>query len=94
MPQAGAASSHSLGISGLRHMGHLLGNKRGGVIAVIKPTACSSCLPLPIELYGTKEDVSGGVLQEFESYGIDDNACGGLPESHDPGVLSPRLWGV
>jgi hypothetical protein len=94
MPQAGAAASHSPGNFGLRSMGHPLGNERGGVIAVIKPTACSSCLPLPSELYGTKEDLSGGVLQEFESYRIDDNACWGLPESHDPGVLGPRLWSV
>lgn len=57
----------------------------------MKPTVCPWCLPLPSELHRPEEDLGGGVLQEPESYRITDYACGGLPESHDPGVLIPRL---
>lgn len=91
MPQAGAAFSYSPGISGLRNP---LVNNREGMVAVIKPTVCASCLPLPSELRRPKEDLRSRVLQELESFRINDNAGGGLPESHDPGVLIPRLWVV
>lgn len=94
MPQAGVAFSHSPGISGLRSLGQPLGDKRGGVIAVIKPGVYSSCLPLPSELYRPKQDLSSGVLQELESFWINDHACGRLPESHNPGMLIARLWVV
>lgn len=57
--------------------------------AIIKPSVCSwHLLPLS-ELCRSTEDLSLGVLQELESIGNNDNACGGFPESLDTGVLIP-----
>lgn len=89
MPQAGAAFPHSPSISGSKRVAHPLGAEGRGVVAVIKASACSWHLLLLSELHRTTEDLNCGVLQELESSGINDNACGGLSESHDTGVLIP-----
>lgn len=90
MSQAGAAFPHSASISGSKRVAHPLGAEgRRGVVAVIKASARSWHLLLLSELHRSTEDLNCGVLQELESSRINDNACGGLSESHDAGVLVP-----
>lgn len=89
MPQARAAFPHSPSISGSKRVAHSLGAEGRVVVAVIKTSVCSWHHLLLSELHRPTEDLNCGVLQEIESIGINDNACGGLSESHDTGVLIP-----